>query len=227
MRLQQGMRSIGETWLGRLFQAMNTDTEISKLSDIFANVSFVCFNYDRCIEVGIFNSIRFLTNLPVEIVAQAMSHLKVWHPYGTVGSVNYNDFSAHSISFGFPSTDPNYLEILEGSKGIRTFTEGMHNQDELSEIRKELSAAQQVVYLGFSYLDQNMKLLEAHTEDGSSTIHATCYKLSGPDSDIAHWALASASCAHDQAPIFRREKVSMVSLMASDFMGQYANSLRR
>ncbi|MCW3847472.1 hypothetical protein OF829_09475 [Sphingomonas sp. LB-2] len=234
-----GMLSIGDTWLLKLFHGMNDDTDLPTVERLFQNVSFICFNYDRCVEVAFFNAIRFLTDAPLERVAEVMQRLRIWHPYGTVGTLDFQSFGERNALLGFPQTSVGFEEVLQGAKLLRTFTQGMDDEKILAEMRTALSEAEQVVYLGFSFLDQNMELLKAPTPKPSSAIYATTLGLSSPDKNLARWAMASATVdpASPDEPLAvfrrnnaiaeRRKKVDTLHATASEFFDHFGNALRR
>lgn len=222
-----GMTSIGESWFMKLFQGMNDDIDIGTVEHLFNNVSFICFNYDRCIEVAFFNAIRILTRAPIERVANVMKGLRIWHPYGTVGRLDYMDASGNSPLLGFSESVPDWIDISKGAGQLRTFTEGMNNKAMLGEIRQALHDAQQIVYLGFGFLDQNMDILESGTADPASKIYATCLGLSGADAELAKYAIASASCPQGGSLGERFGKVILHEDTAVGFFNHWGNTLRR
>jgi hypothetical protein len=246
--LAGGMLSVGGTWLMKLFHGMNADTDLSTVENLFRNVSFICFNYDRCIEVGFFNAIRFLTGAPLARVAEVMRHLNIWHPYGTVGALDYEAFGRVNAALGlpgetiyygddtygrenpllgFPNLPVRHGEVLAGARLLRTFTQGMDDEKMLVQMRRALAAAEQIVYLGFSFLDQNMELLTTVSEASSSRIYATAYELSPPDKARAEWAMAEASRRPAMASSMRRNEITVLNATASQFFDHYGNTLRR
>ncbi|KFG90711.1 hypothetical protein BV98_001423 [Sphingobium herbicidovorans NBRC 16415] len=227
-RKHENLSLLGQTWLMKLFHGMNADTELETVANVFNNVSFICFNYDRCIEVGFFRAIRMLTNAPSEQIGEIIrSNLRIWHPYGTVGELSYDFIPNHSHLHGFPNEAVDYEDVLDGYQRLRTFTEGMDDEGKLSEMHRALLEAEQIVYLGFSFLDQNMELLTTPERKGSCPIYATLLGVSPPDVEQATVAMCYAAPVRQMPFTYRRENVRPLAAKAAEFMDHFGNTLRR
>lgn len=226
--IETSMSMIGNTWLMKLFHGMNADTDLNSYEKIFTNVSFICFNYDRCIEVGLFRAIRALTGANAHDIGEVLrEHLRIWHPYGTVGSLSFDNVLLANPINGFPNEPVEFREVLEGHARLRTFTEGMNDDQMLEDLRYALWEAQQTVYLGFSFLDQNMEILKAPTTNPNSYVYASTFAMSPEDKEQAMWAMASGSAQVAQPASLRKENVKTFDLKASEFFDRLGNTLRR
>src|SRR3546814_11795524 len=85
--------------------------------------------------------------------------LQVIHPYGTVGALPWQG-KEPVIRYGqqFETAD-----LLAASRSIRTFTAGRNDPQIDSQIHAVLSAAERVVFLGFSLLPHTLHLLNVPT----------------------------------------------------------------
>lgn len=154
---------VENSWLGRLFKTVMVPG-ISKASveRIFAHVSFVVFNYDRCIEHFFEHAIarHFLMDLPAASTI-VRKHLRVVHPYGDLGPLHG---SSVKMAFGEkhdPSTHAAVDAIDAMSKRILTFTESKKAQGAAAQA--EVGKAKRLVFLGFGFGEQNVDLLKAPT----------------------------------------------------------------
>lgn len=149
-------RNCENTWINSFFKSVTADCPISELPNRFNKLVFIVFNYDRCIEHFLFHAIMQYYNVDAKTSASMLSHLRVYHPYGTVGSLPYR--GAESQTHFGATLEPNH--IIQLSANINTFTEGSSKPEaELFEMRGALSQAQQIIFLGFAFHDINMNLL--------------------------------------------------------------------
>jgi hypothetical protein len=81
------------------------------------------------------------------------------------------------------------------SRGIRTFTEQQSDRAEIELIKKEIENAETVVFLGFGFIDDNLRLIEPRQTTKINRILATGYGLSESagftvQRKVARWARA-------------------------------------
>ena len=172
--------SITNTWYSRFFERLVDGVPRSDPGRIFQNVSFITFNYDRCIEHFLFQAVKQYFNFTDGEARSAMEPLKVLHPYGIVGSLPWQSL-ADGLEFG---SDFDARRLLTIVNKIQTFTEQMSDQEAVGEIRKQVCEADKIVFLGFSFHPQNMKLLDPGEECVARYIYATVYGLSESDSAL-------------------------------------------
>lgn len=209
------LATLSGTWLLKLFRAMNADTELSNVADTFRNVSIICFNYDRCIELGFYKALLLLTGKHPDEITEVMSRLRIWHPYGTVGEAPY----AHRGAL--PDDEPTYLEVIEGAKRLRTFMEGMNDETLLGDMHAAIATADQIVFLGFSYLDQNMDLLKVSGQHHYA-IYATCLGVADPDVEQAKRLIQASLSTH-----LHGANIKLLPMTASQLFDAWGNTLRR
>jgi hypothetical protein len=128
-----------------------TGFRLSELKHAFKKITFVNFNYDRCIEHYLFWSLQRL-GLTSDDASETIQALNIIRPYGTLGSIVPGTPSF--LQFGaMPRSDP-----FDMITRIRTFTESeaLHDKENLSRV---LVNASSIIFLGFGFHPQNLKLL--------------------------------------------------------------------
>lgn len=143
---------IRETWLVQLFKLLVAQRNYEDFLVALSQITFVSFNYDRCIHQFFYFACTSYFNLDREGQERLLSALTILYPYGTIGA-----FSAAEsrTSFGIM----NYRDqLIEASDQIRTFTEGAES-NLVDQIRQAIGEAEIVMFLGFGFLQLNMDLL--------------------------------------------------------------------
>ena len=165
-----------KNWYTSLFKILSEGVVRSNLESIFDKISFISFNYDRCIEHFFVNALQIYYQIPRNEAQELTSKLKVIHPYGTVGPLQWQ--AKDGIVFG---ADVSGQKLFELSSKIRTFTERVAEEATLAEIRKTVREARTIVFLGFSFQSLNMKLLDSQSKSNSRRVFATAFGISDSD----------------------------------------------
>jgi|ERR1700722_347809 len=138
-------------WIEQLFSMAITGFKLNEIKHAFKRITFINFNYDRCIEHYLFWSLQRL-GLTGDDASDTIQHLNIIRPYGTLGSIVTG--APSFLKFGSsPPSDP--FDMIDR---IRTFTESdvLHDKEQLSGA---LLGAALIVFLGFGFHAQNLKLL--------------------------------------------------------------------
>jgi len=147
------------SWIARLFRTvLAPGVKKSHLERIFENVSFIVFNYDRCIEHYLTHALASHFTIDLDTAASVVrDRLNIVHPYGSLGPLHgVND----AIDFGhdYRSDTPHAADgIYAISQRILTFTESQ--KANAAEAKAMVENALRLVFLGFGFGDQNMELL--------------------------------------------------------------------
>jgi hypothetical protein len=181
-----------DCWLRVLFHLLVPGIERANLDQLFQNVSFVSFNYDRTIRLFMLRAIQGLTHCTYQEALAIAEKIRVWHPYGSVGGIGWGEPGIAQPVIGFSARNLDETDILKAAKGIRTFTEGMSDEASDGHIREALTEATQIVFLGFSYIDQNMELLKIRHPGNSAMAYGTTHGMSAPDEELAGLAIRRA-----------------------------------
>lgn len=152
-------------------------------------VSFVVYNYDRCIEHFFCRALAAQYNLSQDVAFEASSKLKVVHPHGLLAPYVPefdSDRGSEPVGRRFDSTF-GYPNVKLAADHIRLFWEQSPEQEGVRFQMSELFArAEVVVFLGFGFLDSNMRDLLPHLRirgAGRHTIYATTFGLPSQDAE--------------------------------------------
>lgn len=173
-------KNIQGTWYDKFLRLLAEGCRRNNVVDIFQNVSFIIFNYDRCIEHFLFYAMKNYYGIQDGEAASIMHTLSIIHPYGTVGHLPWQTDS-NSIPFGGRSYGKNLL-ALAGE--IQTFTERVEDASALSAIRQLVHHAKTIVFLGFAFHKQNMELMQPPTPKSGKRVFATASGISDSDCRI-------------------------------------------
>ncbi|ESY51721.1 MULTISPECIES: hypothetical protein [unclassified Mesorhizobium] len=110
--------SIKESWHSTFVKMLLENAQAKATDTLFDNVSFITFNYDRCIELYLEKALQNYLLISEQEAQKAVNKLTVIHPYGQVGRLPWQPNG--QVKFG---AEPHSTELLEIAKQIRTFTE--------------------------------------------------------------------------------------------------------
>jgi hypothetical protein len=138
-------------WIEQIFSMAISGFKLSEIKHAFKRITFINFNYDRCIEHYLFWSLQRL-GLSGDDASETIQNLNIIRPYGSLGSILPG--TPAFLQFGSPP-HPNLFDMVSR---IRTFTESdaLHDKEKLSNA---LIGASLVIFLGFGFHPQNLKLL--------------------------------------------------------------------
>lgn len=187
--------NLTKTWFAEFVKILTEEVPKSEIGTIFNNVSFVNFNYDRCLEHYLANAISNYYGIEDKTVIETMKSLKVLRPYGSVGLLpwqNNDNDSNFSLAFGadtFLSDNDLYkldkgVQLLNRAKQIKTFNEKQHEQQALNELHTAVREAQNIVFLGFAFHRQNLELLNPGAKCMARSVFATNLGISDDDTRI-------------------------------------------
>jgi hypothetical protein len=141
--------------------------------------------------------------------------LRIYHPYGTISPLQRQ--SENGIPFGFT---PNQRKLVDASSNIKTYTEQVHDGELLNKIRESVKSADTIVFLGFSYHRENMKLLSPGAVCNAIKILGTAFGISEPDRDEVMSEIKDVMpVSGGPAPAIRND------LKCSELLGEYSRNL--
>ncbi len=183
------LETLEGSWFMKFIRVLGRGIPKSNAGQIFDNVSFVVFNYDRCVEFFLLQALQAMYSIPVNDAASIVQDLSIVHPYGTIGELPHLG-NGDQIPFGgVKNYDFDYIKL---AKRIKTYTEQIAGSEITNRIRGEVERAEQVVFLGFAYHAQNMLLLRPVEELVSVVpIYGTALGMSDSDVEIARGELRS------------------------------------
>lgn len=186
--LNLASKEIRESYLPALASQIIVDC--SDLSDeLFRNIAFVIFNYDRCIEEYLFHALQQAYGAPEEKVAEVLNRARFVHPYGSLGRLPWQSGIGKAVPFGAQADQTDLIHIAEQ---IRTFTESHDDREFHSLIQDTYSGAERAVFLGFAFNGQNMDLLSGRQTTPKRALVRTVYATSFGISQESEYPIKSS-----------------------------------
>lgn len=167
-----------DSWLNVFFQMLTEGVERDNLDELFSHVAIITFNYDRCIEHYLYNTLETYFKIDSQKSQELVSKLVILHPYGRVGTLPWQARNVVATAFG---NDPDARSLPRVASQIRTFTERVDDDAMMTTIHHLMSNSEVIVYLGFSYADMNIQLLTTPAASGPKLIFGTSYLVSQPN----------------------------------------------
>jgi hypothetical protein len=164
--------STNKTWIAQFARILFDGVKANAIERIGEGLTVICFNYDRCIEYYLEHAVmRAYRGVDQKTARNIVSRIEILHPYGSLGHLG-------QIRFGAPPETANLYEI---SQNLITWSESIEDrQPQLERIRGHISEAKNLVFLGFAFANQNMKLLDPNATQLNSRyvdIYSTGYGL--------------------------------------------------
>lgn len=145
------------TWINAFLRKVTEGVPKADVATLFTDVAIVTFNYDRCIEQFLYYALQRYYRLSEQETRDALARLKIVHVYGKVGRLPWQSGNEPSIPYG----DLSNADLFEAAKGMATFTELAANAPSRAEIASAFEGTLRVVFLGFSFQEQNVSVLPA------------------------------------------------------------------
>lgn len=158
--------SFSDSWLGRFFKLAISGLKKSEAAKSFSNTTIINFNYDRSLEEYLFQSLQRTADYSVDEARLAISTLNIIRPYGSLGLLDWQNGRGTRYGLNNPRA------LFDRGKEIRAYTES--DIDEVrDEIRKSVEDAWVVIFLGFGFHEQNMKLFQLERSSSVRQVFAT------------------------------------------------------
>lgn len=142
---------LADTWYYSLARQLFTGVPVENPELAFANVSFVVFNYDRCLQAFLIRALQVYFRIGVERASDIVRNVRILHPYGSLGSLFAGE---NHVPFA-----PERLDLLNASLRIKTFSESTETEV-VQTARNWIADARSLIFLGFGFHEQNMDLLQ-------------------------------------------------------------------
>lgn len=188
---------IKDTWHTVFFKLLLEGVQKKDIESIFENVTFITFNYDRCIEHYLSNALATYAMMPLDEAYEITNRLNIIHPYGQIGLLPWQAGNPSvGVSYGHEPTANSLLAIYPQ---LQTFTEGAVDDEMLDQIRNSILAARRVVYLGFSFGEMNMELMSVDHPGVPKEVFGTTMGISRSNLELIQEAIQQ-SLHHTQTP---------------------------
>lgn len=212
------MTAMSATWYVSLAQQMFTGVPVEEPQRAFENVSFIVFNYDRCLEVFLTRASQMYFRVTEAVAAELVGQIPIHHPYGWLGS-------AQPGKEGYVGFGDAELDVYAASTRIRTFSESV----EAEAAGTSLAGAETVIFLGFAFHRQNLDLLARQLGGREPSqplprVFATTCGLSDSDVQVVRNQIALLFCGRTEQPT-DKTRLATLTGKCSDLFGSYWRSL--
>jgi hypothetical protein len=148
------LNSIAGTWMMKLLRMLLRNHP--EPANLFENVAFINFNYDRCLEHFLLSALQVGLGCSAQDSIDLVRGARIYHPYGVAGELpTLGRGNAPRVSFGGDGS--NYL--VQIAEHIRTYTEQIADQSLVQQLQHEIANTEVLVFLGFAYHKPNMDII--------------------------------------------------------------------
>jgi hypothetical protein len=170
--------SLDNVWYTSFFRILVEGNTIDSFKEAITNLCIISFNYDRSILFYLRHAVSQYYGIRFDEAVENLRDLRIHYPYGSLGELA--PLPGKRSRFG---TEWFHDKLIEYSKAIRTFTEQAQSETR-DAIREELRHAEIIVFLGFAFHPQNMKLMLEDSGSNPRKVIGTRKGLSNADIEI-------------------------------------------
>jgi hypothetical protein len=185
LRSKSTLAELDSTWYMKFFRMLGERVPAPNARQIFDKVAFIVFNYDRCLEHFLISALQLGYGMGQNEAVQTVDDCHIIHPYGIIA-----DLSDRGSGIPFGGADNFDHDCVTPSAGVKIFTNQMAAGDLLKDIHQELIDAEQIVFLGFGYIDENMTLLRPNKRMNLKSVFGTAFEMSPSSIEEAKQKLA-------------------------------------
>ena len=173
------MANVADSWFVLFMRALSSGLRIDNVRALAHNVSFVVFNYDRCLEQFLFKAIQQLYAISAQEADRILDTFSIHHPYGVVAPLRTTvDLNGRIPFGGLAESGDKYLLLAQS---IKTFTEQLSDPESERRIKQAMEEAECIVFLGFGFHPANLTLLNPERTMAQRPVFATAYGMSESD----------------------------------------------
>jgi len=152
-----------DRWYSTFFDSQIRAGTSSKIRKNLDDLRIVTFNYDRSFEEFLWNKLIVDEKYSWRVATGILEHLSIVHVHGQLGDLGWsekNDFKrAASNVWNIYSPISSTSKLKSISKGIKIIHENLDTSKEFEIAKKYIESAGRVIFLGFSYQEDNMRRL--------------------------------------------------------------------
>jgi hypothetical protein len=211
------------TWFVKFMQMLGRGMPRENVRQIFGSVAFVIFNYDRCLEHFLLHALPTLYNISENDAYDIVGDLHIIHPYGSIGELD-GPSNRGGLPFGGGGgrLSAHYIHL---SDQIKTYTEQITDETLLSQISEAVLRAECIVFLGFAYHDQNMRLLAPTKKMPHKFVFGTAWGMSDADTNVIKDQLSTLFTPNMTSTVKSERLKIEYKLKCTDLFDYYAKSL--
>jgi len=180
------------TWFNAFLQLLTEDCRAADLDARLSSLTFIVFNYDRCVEQYLHEALQTYYGIGSDEAAAFVKRIHIYHPYGVVGALPLYG-GANVIEFG---GEVQGFQLLKLAGQIKTFAEGTDpTLSDVVAIRQKLSEADRFMFLGFAFHRLNLSLMwpERAETPTKGMCFATALGISASDVELITKDIANLS----------------------------------
>jgi hypothetical protein len=211
------IKKFAKTWYAQISSILFDGLRKSEVNHVFENIEIINFNYDRCLETYLGHSIADYYGLQLPEAQGIVQTLVMHRPYGSIGKLPWLGRERPHVQFGRAGPK----DIASAAGQVRTFTEQIEEGEALNAMRKAISSADRIVFLGFGFHRQNIELI-AQGVPKHCEIFGTAHGLSNDAKAIIRDELRSAFEMYDG---HQSKRISLGSLTCADFIAEHSRRL--
>jgi hypothetical protein len=204
---------IRDSWFVKFMQVLGPGRKVHEVESVLDNVSFINFNYDRCLEYFLRHALALMYGIEPKQASEIVAKANISHPYGSVGPLE-------RVPFG--GIEHSRLDYRDLSQAIKTYTERIEEQEILQNIKSAVREARCLVFLGFAYHKQNMSLLKPAPSRKVKQIYGTAYEMSDSDVSEVVEELGSYFPSREGAP----QEMGMMGIASAGVIADMHHNIR-
>jgi SIR2-like domain len=174
---------VDEDWLALIVEYMATGA--TSIQEFAGNpVSFVTFNYDRLLEYRLGRGLAQHYGIQEPAVWQALSGVAIVHVHGSLGLLPEQRVAHDTmpVPFGFFTSIAELATAVQCARDLVRIVHEAHETDDAFVRAQELIlAAQQVIFLGFSYGAENIQHLGTRAIPELTRVYCTTYGMTNAE----------------------------------------------
>ncbi|TZG25592.1 hypothetical protein [Sphingomonas montanisoli] len=175
------------TWLHGLAQQLTENVSRSRVEDIFENVRFISFNYDRCLEHFLPTALSLAYGIPGDEARKIVARQVIVHPYGTLGMLPWQTPASNGVDFGIPT--PNFM--TSSWENIQTFSESTRDPKITRSVEEYVAWANRIAFLGFGFHRPNIEMLRQGEIANAREVLGTIYDVPAPETHLIRQSMSS------------------------------------
>lgn len=146
-------------WYTLIFKKLTAELSTQESYKNFTEnkLNIITFNYDRSLEYFLSNNLRYSFNLNPYQIKETLKYINFIHVYGQVPMLPWQNPNGFNISYKQSYFPDGLLNLDNVINNIYLMNERETIKTDI--IHKLIKKADKIYFLGFSYLEENMKIL--------------------------------------------------------------------
>lgn len=221
------LKNFNDFWHGKFFAMLTSGRTFEEDVDaIFQNVTFVIFNYDRCLQHYLATALQAIGITELQAKRICSDENRFLHIYGSVGPL----FGAEAVPFGL---NPKNANIGKLASNIRVYTDAQNSDDLVVEMAQAaIASAETLVFLGFFYNERNLGIIKPEMRTDVRRMFGTALHRSDSDidairKDLANFLWKIPTLDTDIALSRLAARVNLKNETCSKFFDTFSASLTR